>query len=1071
MRRITWLTSLFRRAFVLTTSQRRAVHRDPAQIASQPVEQLESRELLVTFSVLPNAADGARGSLRATIQQTNKNHTDDTISLAPGLYKLSLRNSVAERTLGSRGDLDVVESGHTLILQGSGMDSTILDAAGLDRVLEAHPGVTLVLRDLTLTGGKANQGGALFAKDANVVLENVVVRENSAVEGGGVFAESSDVRIIDSILRANTAAGPDGVDGRDHTVFTRPDDGPSTFRYFYATDGTDAGSASGGAIQQKFGRLVLERSTLESNIVRGGDGGNGGLGGQIYNDPEGWEQTSGGRGGAGGTSHGAGISSDNGAVTVIDSVIADNRSVAGQPGENNFTDRYASGTGTSGSIADGGGIWISGGSLDVSRSRIVRNSVHAGVGGAGDAGSDSVWMWFSPDPGPGGSGNTSGDGGLARGGAIFSESSFVRMTETTVSENVAVGGQGGTGGHGGDSEAKAGGRGGAGGNGGNAIGPALYVEGGTARIDRSTIENNQGQPGTGGVAGPGGFGTNDWGDGLPGGSGRVGLAGLAGDESFGILTSDLVTVRAITTVTLPASGGPFELVRDGDDVLLRDAAQTVLARTSALDSAQLQIVGGAGDDILIVDHSHGESVPIGGIRFDGGRGSDELRLRGAAESISFANLSDVGSGDVTLQDRFIEWVHVTTVTDSMAVKSRGFALTSGDDSVELSDGHTANDGLNRLQVNGSVIQFANPSEWLRVDAGDGADRVKLTSVDVGLQAKIVVAGGAGDDQLMSLQATASIRLMGNDGDDSIKAGMNGDTLVGGDGSDTLSGGLMTDLLIGGAGDDWLYGGGGNDVLVGETGSDLLSGNSGFDSLFGGDDDDTLRGGEKNDLLDGGTGFDQVLEIADVNFVLAAGRLDVRLPATRSKTDRSRAAENAGSPLEVGTTNVLANNIDRLISIESADLHGGVSSNRLDASKFDGPVTLRGFNGDDTLIGGRHDDNLDGGIHNDQLFGGVGNDLFTADAGDDRLVGGSGINRLLADGDHDWRLTAQQLIGLGTDRIENINMAELRGGPSANRLDAMEFTGRVTLIGGGGEDTLEGGLLADVLSGDAGGNRL
>ena len=53
----------------------------------------------------------------------------------------------------------MTESGKTLVLQGSGTDSTILDAAGLDQVLEAHPGSTLVLRNLTLTGNGSLFGG------------------------------------------------------------------------------------------------------------------------------------------------------------------------------------------------------------------------------------------------------------------------------------------------------------------------------------------------------------------------------------------------------------------------------------------------------------------------------------------------------------------------------------------------------------------------------------------------------------------------------------------------------------------------------------------------------------------------------------------------------------------------------------------------------------------------------------------------------------------------------------------------------------------------------------------------
>lgn len=100
------------------TSARRAVSRDPVHAASRPVEQLETRELLAVFAVNSNVPDSAAGSLRAAIQNANANQADDTIYLTPGRYALSLDNSVAETTVG---DLDVTESGKTLLLQGSRM--------------------------------------------------------------------------------------------------------------------------------------------------------------------------------------------------------------------------------------------------------------------------------------------------------------------------------------------------------------------------------------------------------------------------------------------------------------------------------------------------------------------------------------------------------------------------------------------------------------------------------------------------------------------------------------------------------------------------------------------------------------------------------------------------------------------------------------------------------------------------------------------------------------------------------------------------------------------------------------
>lgn len=73
------------------------------------------------------------------------------------------------------------------------------------------------------------------------------------------------------------------------------------------------------------------------------------------------------------------------------------------------------------------------------------------------------------------------------------------------------------------------------------------------------------------------------------------------------------------------------------------------------------------------------------------------------------------------------------------------------------------------------------------------------------------------------------------------------------------------------------------------------------------------------------------------------------------------------------------------SVENAVLSGGVSNNLLDASRFNGNVTLNGLEGNDslfaalrssTLNGGDGDDQLSGGIESDVLNGGRGVDHFT-----------------------------------------------------------------------------------------------
>src|SRR5262249_39835264 len=150
---------------------------------------LEDRQVPAVFNPLAATADGASGSLRDAVIQANGNREDDVINLQTGLYRLSVANTAGQENAAAQGDLDPRDAGHTVTIQGAGPDATVIDAGSIDRVFQVFPGVTVVFRNLTLSGGSARdddtpgvapfttdaQGGGIWSKGATVTLENVVL--------------------------------------------------------------------------------------------------------------------------------------------------------------------------------------------------------------------------------------------------------------------------------------------------------------------------------------------------------------------------------------------------------------------------------------------------------------------------------------------------------------------------------------------------------------------------------------------------------------------------------------------------------------------------------------------------------------------------------------------------------------------------------------------------------------------------------------------------------------------------------------------------------------------------------
>ena len=101
------------------------------------------------------------------------------------------------------------------------------------------------------------------------------------------------------------------------------------------------------------------------------------------------------------------------------------------------------------------------------------------------------------------------------------------------------------------------------------------------------------------------------------------------------------------------------------------------------------------------------------------------------------------------------------------------------------------------------------------------------------------------------------------------------------------------------------------------------------------------------------------------------------------------------------------------------------------------------------FGGDGNDALNGAAGLDVLNGGAGNDTLSGGLGNDSLDGGIGTNTLTESGNVNFTLTNTSLVGVGTDALAKLQVANLTGGISANTFTVSGWTRAGTFVGGGG----------------------
>jgi CSLREA domain-containing protein len=134
-------------------------------------------------------------TLRAAVEAASAlpSGTTVTVEIPAGTYDLTL------------GSLDA--RANTVILNGAGAASALIDARGRSRILQVMPAASVTIRGLTLTGGSvAGYGGAVL-NAGQLLVAHSDFRDDTAASGGALSNAGGSTRILDSDFTGDNDGG------------------------------------------------------------------------------------------------------------------------------------------------------------------------------------------------------------------------------------------------------------------------------------------------------------------------------------------------------------------------------------------------------------------------------------------------------------------------------------------------------------------------------------------------------------------------------------------------------------------------------------------------------------------------------------------------------------------------------------------------------------------------------------------------------------------------------------------------------------------------------------------------
>jgi CSLREA domain-containing protein len=217
----------------------------------------------------PNGCLPADCSLREAVIAANAGSGGDTIVLPAGHFRLGIAGLGEDAA--AKGDLDLTKG---VTITGAGARASVIDAMRIDRVFDVLSGATVLISDVTVTGGVTADGGAGIENAGTLTLVRDAIVGNSTTggaSGGGVASSGPALTITQSTLAGNVAYNGGAIrfghllTVTDSTIAGNSGGGPGS--------NGDGGGLSGSAAAT----AVIKSSTITGNTAFNGAGSGGGI--------------------------------------------------------------------------------------------------------------------------------------------------------------------------------------------------------------------------------------------------------------------------------------------------------------------------------------------------------------------------------------------------------------------------------------------------------------------------------------------------------------------------------------------------------------------------------------------------------------------------------------------------------------------------------------------------------------------------------------------------------------------------------------------------------------------------